>query len=192
MRFLLAALLLPASALAADTFELDPTHTYPSFAVSHMGLSVMQGRFNETRGSFVLDRKGGHSSVKVTVKVASLDSGMDSRDQRLLAENFFDAEHYPEMSYVSTGVKFDGDNVSAIEGKLTLHGVTQPLTLAVSAMHCAVHALKRVWACGFEARGTLKRSDYGITAYLPEVGDEVQLRIEAEGQRVDQAPGPRH
>jgi polyisoprenoid-binding protein YceI len=191
VKLLLAALLLPVVAFAADTFELDPTHTYPSFAVSHMGLSIMQGRFNETHGSFVLDRKGDTSSVKVTVKTASLDSGMDARDQRLLAANFLDVEQFPEMSYESTAVSFTGEKTAKVEGKLTLHGVTRPLTLNVTSIKCAVHALKKVWSCGFEADGALKRSDYGIKTYLPDVGDEVQLRIEAEGQRIDRAPGPR-
>ena len=189
---LAALLLLPCAAWAADSYELDPTHTYPGFAVSHMGLSVMQGRFNESHGSFVLDKQGSGSSVKVTVKTASIDSGMEARDQRLRAENFLDVEHFPEMTYASTSIRFTGDKTATVEGNLTLHGVTRPLTLNITDMRCAVHALKKVWACGFEAQGALKRSDYGIKTYLPEVGDEVTLRIEAEGQRIERSAGPHH
>ncbi|HVT37130.1 MAG TPA: YceI family protein [Nevskiaceae bacterium] len=192
MKRWLLALLLPAAAMAADRYELDPTHTYPEFSVSHMGLSLMHGRFNETAGSFVLDRKGEGSSVQVTVKVASLDSGMPARDERLRADNFLDAAHFPEMSYRSTRVIFSGDKITRIEGQLTLHGVTRPLALEVTAMNCAIHAIKRVWACGFEAQGMLKRSDYGITTYLPEVGDEVIIRVEAEGAREEKSVGVRH
>lgn len=190
-KLILAALWLPLCAAAADTYDLDPTHTYPNFTISHLGFSVMHGRFNETSGTVVLDRDGAGSSVKVTVKVASLDTGMQKRDDHLRSPDFLDAAKYPEMTFESTKVTFTGEKTAKVEGNLSLHGVTRPLTLDVNAINCAVHPLKKTWACGFDASAALKRSDFGITAYLPAVGDEVSIRIEAEGDRKEKSADPK-
>lgn len=189
---LLLALLVGTGAQAAEVYELDGSHTYPMFAIRHSGLSTLYGRFDETQGRFTLDREGGTSRVEATIKVASLDSGHGLRDKILLSSRFFDAGQFAEMHYVSRRIEFTGPTTATVEGDLSLHGVTRPVALEVKDLTCRVHPFLRVWACGFEARGRLKRSEFGMTAYLPEiVGDEVELTIAAEARRVE-TPTGRH
>jgi polyisoprenoid-binding protein YceI len=184
------ALLLSAAAGAAE-YEFDGAHTYPMFAISHSGLSTLHGRFDDTRGRFVLDREGGKSRVEAVIRVDSLDTGDEPRDKILRGEKFFDAAKYPEMRYTSRRIEFTGDTTATVEGELSLHGVTRPVTLKVEHLVCGTHPLLRVWACGFDATATIKRSDFGMTAYLPRiVGDEVRIVIAAEARRVE-APGAR-
>lgn len=187
---ILIALLLPFTAFAADEFTLDPTHTYPNFSISHLGFSVMHGRFNESSGTVVMDRDGGASSVKVTVKTASIDTGMDKRDDHLRKPEFLDVAKFPEMMFESTKVSFTGKDTAKVEGKLTLHGVTKPLTLDVTKIVCNVHPMKKNYVCGFDAKASLKRSDFGVAGYLPAIGDEVEIRISAEGERKEKTGGP--
>jgi polyisoprenoid-binding protein YceI len=189
LRSLLAMTVLATfSAQAADEYEIDGSHTYPMFAVSHSGLSTLHGRFDDTRGHFTMDREGGNSSVEAVIRVASLDSGHEQRDKILRGEKFFDAEKFPEMRYVSKKVQYTGASTATVDGELTLHGVTRPVTLDVQHLACAVHPLLRVWACGFDAYARIKRSDFGMTSYLPTiVGDEVSIEIAVEARRVDPA-----
>jgi polyisoprenoid-binding protein YceI len=140
-----------------------------------------------------LDREGDKSTVDATIRVDSLNSGHAGRDKILLSDKFFDAVKFPEMHYVSTQVKLTSPSTAAVDGELTLHGVTKPVKLDVQHLACAIHPLFRVWACGFDAYASIKRSDFGMTAYLPNmVGDEVTIEIAVEAKRVDAAkPGGR-
>ncbi|MGH8481998.1 MAG: YceI family protein [Nevskiaceae bacterium] len=188
---LLAAVLvaLPFTALgAAEELEIDASHTYPNFTVSHRGLSMLHGRFNQTSGQVVLDRDGGTSSVKVVVQTTSVDTGHQKRDDHLRSAEFLDVAKHPEMTYQSTKVTYTGAETARVEGKLTLHGVTKPLALEVTRIFCTQHTVKKTPVCGFSARGTLKRSDFGITYGIPNVGDDIELRIEAEAQKKDDKP----
>lgn len=183
--------LLPGFAFAAETYTIDPTHTFPNFSVSHLGFSTMHGRFNETSGSFVVDRKGDKSAVDVVIKAASVDMGLDKLEEHLRAEDFFNVEKFPEIRYRSTRVKFTGERTATVEGELTLLGVTRPVTLDVTRMHCDKHPMRQTWWCGFDATTRIKRSDFGMKAYVPAVGDDIEIRIGAEGERVESKSGPR-
>jgi polyisoprenoid-binding protein YceI len=183
-----AALIIAGTAQAADEYDIDGTHTYPLFSINHAGLSTLHGRFDNTSGSFILDREGGKSSVDAVIKVASLNSGHEGRDKILRSDKFFDAEKFPDLHYVSTQVSFPSPTTASVEGKLTLHGVTKPVKLDVQHLVCAIHPLLRVWSCGFDAYAKIKRSDFGMTAYLPNmVGDEVTIEIAVEAHRIDPA-----
>lgn len=187
---LLAAL--PLCAAAADAYIIDPSHTFPHFRVSHLGFSMHQGRFNETRGSFVLDKDGPDSSVEVTINTASIDTGGDRLERRLREADFFNVAQYPEMRYESTQVRWTGETTATVQGKLTLLGVTRPVTLNITRAHCDTHPMTKVHWCGFEATAKLRRSDFGMKAYVPAVGDDVEITIQAEGGRRDHPPGPRN
>ncbi len=188
---LLFGLLSSVPALAAETYRLDPTHTYPGFFVSHAGLSIMQGRFDQTEGTVVLDRDGGGSSLRAVVKTASIDTGHEGRDKILRGKQFLESERFPEMVFQSSRVTFTGKDTARIDGELSLHGVSSPLSLQLTRIACGVHPLKRSWSCGFSAVGKLKRSDFGMNSFLSSVGDEIELRIEAEGERQEAKAGPR-
>lgn len=190
-RLLTLALAMPALAIAAERYELDPTHTYPNFTVDHLGFSVMHGRFNETSGHFVLDRKGGKSEVFVVVQTDSIDTGMDKRDDHLRNADFFDTSKHPTMIYKSSQVRFTSETSAVVDGELTLLGKTRPLTLKADNMRCGRHPFKQVYVCGFDVTGSLKRSDFGMDYGLGAIGDEIALRIEVEGVREEKRGGPR-
>jgi len=177
-----ALLVLPFAASAADELEIDGSHTYPNFTVSHRGLTMTHGRFNDTSGKVVVDREGKTSSVKVVIQTTSIDTGHDKRDDHLRSAEFLDVAKFPTMTYESTKVSFTGADTAKVEGTLTLHGVTRPVALDVTRFSCTMHSVKKTPICGFSARGVLKRSDFGISYGVPNIGDDIELSIEAEAQ----------
>ncbi|AOY00016.1 YceI family protein [Jeongeupia sp. USM3] len=169
-----------AAFAAPETYSIDPSHTAAHFAVDHLGFSTQYGAFDKTSGSIVLDAEKKTGSVDIIVDTASLDSGWDARDKHLKGEDFFNVGKYPTATFKSKNLKFDGDKLVAVDGDFTLLGVTKPLTLAVNNFKCGQHPMmKKAW-CGAAATATLKRSDFGMKAYLPAVGDEVKLTIQVE------------
>lgn len=181
----IAALLgaIACNAAAADTYELDPTHTFPYFELEHLGLSKFTGRFDKTSGTATLDLAKKTGSVEVKIEVDSISTGVDKLDEHLQKDDFFDAKKFPTITFKSTAFKFDGDKLDEVKGELTIHGVTKPVTLEVEHFACKEHPMKKVPACGINLEGTIKRSEFGISTYVPMVGDEVKLRIEAEAAK---------
>jgi polyisoprenoid-binding protein YceI len=173
---------LPASAMAAmDTYDLDPTHTYPNFTINHLGFSTMHGRFNSSMGTIQLDLAGKKGSVEITIEAASIDTGFKKRDDHLRSPDFLNVVEYPQITYKSTKVSFTGDKQATVEGNLTIMGVTKPVTLNVTSINCGVHPFNKKEVCGFDANATIKRSDFGVKYGLPAIGDEMKLQLEAEG-----------
>ncbi|GAB4436458.1 MAG: YceI family protein [Rhodocyclaceae bacterium] len=179
----IAAALLCADALAAESYSVDPRHTYPVFEVSHLGFSTQRGRFNKTAGKIVLDRAASSGSVDIVVDVSSIDMGFEKWDAHLKSEDFLDAAKYPEMRFSSKALRFTDGRLTGVEGELTLHGVTRPLALQVTHFHCGVQVTTKREACGADALGTIRRSEFGITKFLPAVGDEIKLHIAVEAFR---------
>ncbi len=187
MKKLLLAAALSLSALsaahAADTYQFDESHTFPRFSLSHLGFSHFQGRFDKTTGSATLDVAAKTGSVEATIDVASIDTGVAKLDEHLKSPDFFDVAKYPTISFKSSKLTFKGKALSSVTGDLTLHGVTKPVTLSVVHFACGEHPMKKVAACGADLVGKLKRSDFGISTYVPLVGDEVTLAIEVEAAK---------
>ena len=190
--FALLTLTLPLAALAApETYVLDPYHTYPNFAVEHLGYSTIYGRFDKSSGKFVLDRAAKTGSLELLVETASINAADNekgnrqrSRDDHLRSPDFFNVTEYPRMAYKSTSVKFNGDSVATVEGNLTLLGVTKPLVLHVDRWKCGAHPFNKKEMCGGNASGSLKRSDFGMKFGLPlAVGDEIRLIIGFEAYK---------
>jgi polyisoprenoid-binding protein YceI len=174
----IAAFALPAS--AADSYTIDPGHTYPNFEINHLGFSTMHGRFGATHGKIVLDPAAKSGSIDITIDASSIDTGHARRDTHLKSEDFFNVGKYPTLTFKATKLKFDGERLAGAEGALTLLGVTRPVNLTVTALHCGPHPINRKWMCGANATATIKRSDFGLSADLPIVGDEVAISIEVE------------
>jgi len=181
--FAIVAASVAAPALAAESYTLDSRHTYPSFEVNHLGFSTQRGRFNKTSGRIVLDRQAKTGSVDIVIEAASVDTGLDKLEEHLRGEEFFNAEKFPTLSFKSRAVKFSGDKPATVEGDFTLLGVTKPVTLTITAFNCGVHPLTRKDLCGADATATLKRSEFGMTKYVPGVGDEVKLSIQVEATK---------
>lgn len=186
MRMLILAAALASTSfasLAADTYEIEPNHTHPRFALSHLGFSTFQGQFNATSGSITLDPAKKTGSIEVSVEVQSIATGVAKLDEHLLSADFFDVAKYPTMTFKSTALKFDGGTLKSVTGDLTMHGVTKPVRLEVEHLACKDNPMSKLPACGADLRGKLKRSDWGISSYVPAVGDDVTLSIEVEAVR---------
>ncbi len=176
----LAAGLVPAPACPADSYTIDPRHSFPSFEIGHFGWSIQRGRFDKTSGRITLDRAAKTGTVEVTIDAASVDTGVGARDEDLRGEGFFDVEKYAAMTFKSTRVRFEGDNPVAVDGEFTLRGVTKPLTLTVINFHCGPNPFVKKEVCGADAVATIKRSGFGLTKFLPAISDEVKLLINVE------------
>ena len=168
---------------APENYTLDPTHTYLHFGISHLGFSTLHGRFDQTSGHFTINNAAKTASVKVNIEAASINTGLEKRDDHLRSPDFMNAVEFPIVAYESTAVTFVGDNPSVIEGNLTLLGVTKPVTLTIKAFKCGTNPMNKRAMCGMDAVGSLKRSEFGMTYALPGVGDELKLTIEAEGYK---------
>jgi polyisoprenoid-binding protein YceI len=181
-KFILAAavIALPTSAALADSYTIDPEHTFPNFTISHLGFSTMHGRFDKTSGKLDLDMQKKTGSVEIVIDATSVDTGHAKRDQHLKSPDFFNTGEFPEIKFKSTKVTFTGDKVTSVDGELTIMKTTKPVTLTVTSMLCAVHAMSKKNVCGFDATTKIKRSDFGVNYALPAIGDEVALALEVE------------
>ncbi len=175
-------------AFAADTYGIDPTHTYVHFEVEHLGMSRMRGRFDKVSGKFTLDQAAKTGSVDIVIQTASITTGDNdkgtrprSRDEHLRSPDFFNVAEFPTMTFKSTKVTFKGDAPATIEGNFTLLGVTKPVTLTVENWKCGENVMSKKPMCGANATATIKRSDFGMKYGIPAVGDEQKLWIELEG-----------
>lgn len=174
--------LLTHPALAADQYTIDPTHTYPSFEIDHMGYSTTRGRFNSVQGKMSLDRDAKTGSIEVSIDAASIDTGL-AKLEDVLRVDYFDVKRYPTLSFRGNKFRFDDSRLSAVEGELTLLGVTRPVTLTVTRFKCGLNLLRLRQACGADASATIQRSDYGMSKGLPLVGDEVKILISIEAAK---------
>lgn len=179
----LASLIAGTAYAAPETYTVDSNHTFPSFEISHLGFSTQRGRFNKTTGTIVLDRAAKKASVDISIDANSISTGLEKLEAHLRAEDFFDVAKYPAITFKSTGAKFEGDKLASLSGDLTLHGVTKPVTLTVTAFYCGYNPAYKKDACGADAVTTIKRSDFGISYALPAVGDQVKLLIQVEGHK---------
>ena len=178
--FGLLVCLAPVASMA-DTYQLDPTHTYPNFTVDHLGFSTMNGTFLATKGSFEMDLDKKTGSVDVTIETGSIFTGFKKRDDHLRSPDFFNAAEFPEITYKSTKVKFKGDKAATVEGKLTIMGVTKDVTLDVDNISCGPNPFNKKMTCGFNATTKVMRTDFGMKYGIPAIGDEISIRLEAEG-----------
>ena len=184
-RFFLPALTLVFLAVvparAGEEYSIDPAHTAVGFKISHLGLSWTYGRFNDVAGTFVLDSEAGKCSFNVTIKVASIDTGNQKRDEHLRGEDFFAEKKFPTMSFKSTSVKAVKDGYQ-VTGDFTLRGVTRSITFTLVGGR-TVEFPRGVKRTGFSTELTLKRSDFGMDRFKDAVGDEVYIAISFEGTK---------
>lgn len=179
--FLPIASLVSSTVLAApETYIIDSAHTLPRFSYSHFGYSTQLSRFDKTTGKIVLDRQAKTGSVDVTVDTASINTGSDLFNEHIQGADFLDTAHYPTMTFQSGKLTFDGDNLTGVEGTLTLKGISKQVTLTVTSFQCMPHPMLKKEACGANATTTVKRTDFNMGKYAPNVGDEVTVIIPVE------------
>jgi polyisoprenoid-binding protein YceI len=189
---LLAAFALPSSpslpavsaAPAAESFAVDGSHSFVVFGVSHLGVSYAYGRFNEISGSFDFDESApAKSQIKIAIKAASIDTNNEGRDKHLKSPDFFNAEQFPEITFESKKVAHADGPIYKVDGELTLHGVTKPLTVQAELVGKGDRGQRFGYRAGFRTGFKIKRSDFGIN-YMPDgIGDEVEVTVSVEGVR---------
>jgi polyisoprenoid-binding protein YceI len=181
---LVATAVLSTAALAApETFVIDNNHTFPSFSYSHFGYSVQTSRFNKTSGKVVLDPVAKTGSVDVVIDTTSVDTGSALFNEHIQGEDFLDTAKYPTATFKSTSVKFDGDTPVAVEGNLTMKGITKPVTLRITSFKLMPHPMMKRDAIGANATTTVKRTDFNAGKYAPNVGDDVTINIAIEAAK---------
>lgn len=184
----LILLLFPVTAQAQiEKYTFDKAHTQILFFVDHLGFSFSQGEFHDYDGHFMFDRRTPENSkIDVSIKTASIDMDDEKWNTHMKNADFFDVENFPDMTFKSTGIEVTGENTANITGDLTLLGVTKPVTLEVTHNKSGKHPFNGKFVAGFSATATVKRSEFGMTYGLPDVGDDVEIRLEVEGFREDE------
>jgi len=183
----LSAFLIAHSALAADTYVIDPAHSSVGFQIRHL-FSNVTGKFDEFAGTLQFDEANPEkSSVEVTIKTASVDTSVKMRDDDLRSANFFDAEKYPEISFKSKSVKSSDKNTAEVTGDLTMHGVTKEVVLKVELIGKG-SGMKGAIVTGWDATTALKRSEFGLAwnkaiEGTQVVGDDVKIELHIEADK---------
>jgi polyisoprenoid-binding protein YceI len=181
--------LIAAGAAAAEPvrYDMDPEHTYPSFEGDHMGgLSLWRGKFNSSTGHVMLDRESESGTVEVSIDLRSVDFGHPAMNEQAVSAEFFDVEKFPQAVYRGKLGGFSDGEPTEVTGELTLHGVTNPVTLTLNAFKCMPHPMLKREVCGADAEGTFDRSDFGLDVGKDYGFDmEVRLRIQVEAIKAE-------
>ena len=180
--FTLSAVLV-APAFCADTYTFDPEYTIPAVEVGHLGFTTQRGRFDKTEGKVALDFAARSGSVEFTVLTNSLDMGSKAWTVHVSSEGLFNVKRYPTMTFKSDRLIFDGEKVVAADGQFTLLGVTKPLTITVNRFACAANPVNKKFMCAGDIGATIKRSEFGMTKYIPTVSDEIKINVPVEAYR---------
>lgn len=192
---LLAALSLaaaPAARAEPATYEIDPEHLSIGFLVEHVGYASVLGMFRAASGSYVFDEATGElRDVQVVVETASVFTGHDKRDGHLRSADFLDCAEFPRMTFTAAKARRDGERKFVIEGQLELLGRSRPMVLEATWNKSADSPIGgslfggKPYVMGVSARGSFRRSSYGMTYGVDNgwVGDEVRLIVEFEAKR---------
>ena len=180
------------AAAAPQVYTIEPGHTYPSFSASHMGMTFWRGKFNKTSGKVWLDREAGTGKVDISIDTSSVNFGLPIMDKVAQGDTLFNVSKYPTATYKSDSVTFKNGVPVAVNGQLTLLGVTKPVPLQIESFKCMVHPFAKREICGAVARGELNRVEFGMTREA-EHDPMVHLTIDIEAFKGDlwtPPPGP--
>ncbi len=169
------AAIVPAVARLGDVYRVDPERTSVAFEVTQLGVFIQNGRFGQAHGRIAYDADTETGGVDLTVDTATVDTGWDLRDRFVRGEDMLDAAHYPKLEFRSTTMSFAGHKLVAVDGELTLRGVTRPVRLEVRDVHCGPNTAEGGERCDAEIVGRISRREFGIDYGYPLVGDEVLL-----------------
>jgi polyisoprenoid-binding protein YceI len=184
MRFRFLCFLLPAlftTPALADRYTFDKSHSYINFYVNHLGFSEMMGRFTEYDGYFNYDEANPSASeMNFSLSAAGIHTSSEILDAKLQGSDFFDSSKYPDIRFVSTNIDITGENTADVTGNLTLRGIVKPVMLHVKLNKSGYSPVTSLYVAGFSATAIVRRSDFGMTTLLPDVGDDVRLDLSAE------------
>lgn len=179
-----AGLALGGMARAADTYTLDTAHSAPSFSFTHLGVTTQSGHFDRASGRVVLDLAARKGSVTYEVDASSLNMGFGTETADSPGVRLFQVLRFPTIRYVSRRLQFDAaGRVVAADGQLTLLGVTRPVMLQVEHFQCSVSEINHKPMCAGDISTVIRRSEWGMTQYLPGISDEITLHVPVEAYR---------
>lgn len=174
------------TAIAAEKYALDASHSQIVFSYDHLGFSTTYGMFSGFEGEISFDEANpANSSVSVSMPVMSMFTGWEQRDGHFMSGDFFGATPEDLVSFTSTSIEVTGENTAMITGDLTMNDVTQSVVLDARLNRAANHPMASKPWLGFDATTTLKRSDFGVGAFAPAVGDEVAVTISIEAAKAE-------
>jgi hypothetical protein len=165
---------------APVTYNIDGSHTFPRFSYSHFGYSTQLSSFSKTTGKIVFDAEAKTGSVDIVIDTKSVNTGFSDFNQHIQGEDFLDTGKFPQATFKSTQVIFDGVKPAQIEGLLTLKGVTKAVTLTLTGFQSAPHPMLKKPALGANAFTVIKRTEFNAGKYAPYVGDDVRIDIAVE------------
>ena len=182
----LAAAGATAGAVAApQAYTIEPSHTYPSFKASHMGVSFWRGKFDHSSGKIVLDRERGTGRIDVSIDPSSADFGLDALNQVAKGPELFDVAKYPTAKSQSDSITFKNGVPVAANGRLTLHGVTKPVPLTIRSFKCITNPFFKRQVCGADVTAKFDRTKFGMTQYAEDPWVYLYIQVEAvEGNGV--------
>jgi polyisoprenoid-binding protein YceI len=188
---LIVAWLICSPLQANDQYYFDKGHTRIFFEVNHLGYSTMVGMFRSFDGSLAWDQNDPESArLQMTIDAASVDMFNEELNEHLRNSDFFDVGKHPKIHFRSNRVERLGESGSlTVHGEITLLGVTRPVSFTVVPNKEGLSPVVPVYAAGFSAEGSLARSQFGMQAYVPMVGDEIRFRFEVEAVRIDPEEG---
>ncbi len=169
----------------AQTYNIDPNHTYPSFEADHFGISTWRGKFTKTSGVVTLNKADKTGTLDITIDTSSIDFGHAKMNEHAKSPDFFNVAKFPTATYKATNFKFDGDKPVAVMGELTLLGVTKPVMLNINKFKCIIHPMLKREVCGADVSAEFKRTDFGLSTYSPPFSPEVKLNIQVEAVLAD-------
>ena len=181
-----SVLTLVMAGASAQVYNIDSSHTYPSFEADHMGLSIWRGKFTKTTGKIVLDRQsttGGN--VEIVIDASTVDFGHVKMNEKARGDEMFNVAKFPNVLFKSTALKYEGERLVMVDGEMTMLGITKPLSLRVTHFKCVLHPLHKREVCGADAHGRFDRSDFGMNIGLPRFSPEIKLAIQVEGIKAD-------
>lgn len=180
----LASLAVGSVVAAPVTYNIDPSHTYPSFETDHFdGMSVWRGKFTRSSGTIVMDQQAASGTVDITIDTSSIDLGNAKLDEHTKTADMLDVAKYPTATYKGKLANFKNGKPTEIEGEFTLHGVTKPLTLKIDSFKCMTYPQDKKEHCGADAVGSFNRADYGIS-YGDKYGFKMDMKLAIQVEAV--------
>ncbi|MBU3538501.1 YceI family protein [Polynucleobacter sp. UK-Gri1-W3] len=181
---LFATLGLTGTAFAAPTtYTTDANHTFAQFEYNHLGFSNQTSRFNTVNGTVTIDPAAKKGSADITIDTKSIDTGSTIFNSHIQGEDFLSTTQFPTASFQSSDMIFKGDKPVALKGVLTLKGVSKPVTLKITNFDCKKHPMTGVEYCGANAETKVKRTEFNMGKYAPNVGDDVTIMIAIEAAK---------
>ena len=173
-------------AFAADKYVLDASHSQVIFSYNHLGFSTTYGMFSGFEGEIMFDADApANSSVSVSMPVMSMFTGWEAREGHFMSGDFFGAKEGDMVTFTSTGIEVTGEKTANITGDLSMNGMTKPVVLAATLNKAGDHPRANKPWLGFDATTSVLRSDFGLGAFAPFVGDEVSINISLEAMAAE-------